>query len=71
MGGLPWPALSLHQRRRAVCVPAHPKSTAEPTDDPPRRLTPEEIDWLRETVRQREVEMQAWLGARKKQTAEE
>ena len=55
---------------RALCdtvaMLKHPKQTAEPSTAS-NRLTPQEIDDLRESVRRRGAEMRAWLAARKKQ----
>jgi hypothetical protein len=47
-------------------MPKHPKPTAEPPTAPDR-LTPQEIDALREHARQMGEEMRSWLAARKKQ----
>ena len=47
-------------------MPKHPKLTTEPSTTP-TRLTPQEIDELRESVHRMDAEMRAILGARKKQ----
>ena len=47
-------------------MPKHPKPTAEPPTAP-NRLTPQEIDELREHTRQMDEEIRSKLAARKKQ----
>jgi DNA-binding transcriptional regulator YiaG len=47
-------------------MPKHPKLTTEPTTAS-NRLTPQEIDALREGAHRMDAEMQAILDARKRQ----
>jgi hypothetical protein len=51
-------------------MPKHPKPTAQPPTAP-NRLTPQEIDDLRESARQMGEKMRSILAVRKKQAEEQ